>query len=345
MIKLGAYTKEELAAELNYNTDKASNITKRLSNLGYQFGTIGKGRTYRIYITGLPQMSVRQFAEKYLGISARFEDRLAHFLYLLFASGNSEQFANMSASSLEWHTYSNNDTIQNWLESLIDCGLLQEENMIEVYYATKKKMLQLADYNGDYTYTQICKEISREEYNKAVKAYSDKMKSYGELNKNPDVANDEAIFNANVAKKDALDGWWAMRKTANYKIIINKNWSHYSELLALLDNFQFENYEKEKSGNLLIDEQKWEERLRRWELEKIEKRKKLEELENKSADYSKDKKVDVETEKGSVKMDIPPAKIRNNDAVDRGEGFRDYLSQLNELYYKTKKGFYEYEEE
>lgn len=275
MITLGEYTKEQIAAEINYNTDKASHITNRLKQLGYKFETSGRGRTYRIYITAMPQMGIKEFAEKYLGIAARFEDRLAHFLYLLFASGNASQFANMSASSLEWYTYSNNDTIQDWLESLIDCGLLQEEELIEVFYATKKERLTAPDVNGDYQYTQLWKEITWVEYEKAIKAYAERYEKFGDISKNPEVAADEAVYEANAAKKDALGGWWAMRKRYNFKTVINKNWAQYNQLIALLEEYDYQEYRKQRTGNAIKEEAAFLERWEKWQEEKYQKKLKL----------------------------------------------------------------------
>lgn len=339
MIQLGSYTKEEIAIELNYNTDKASNITKKLTNLGYKYSTNGKGRNYTITIMALPSLTIKKFAEEHLGISARFEDRLIHFLQLLFSTGN-DDYANMSASSLEWLTYSNNDTIQNWLYSLIDCGLLVEENWEEVYYATRKVQVS-SDEDGNYDYTQEVKFISRFEYEKAIRAYSECVLNYGDISKNPDVVFDEMVFEANLAKKQALDGWWAMRKTANYKITINKEWKYYQQLLSLLEQFEVQEYHMLKQGNFLVDEARWIERMERWEREKEEKRKKLLAKTQNEIKYNEHKKVLVEEEYYRV----PPAKIRSNDEIEVSNGFQEYLEQLNEKYYLTKKGFFEYEGE
>ena len=279
MIQLGEYTKETMALELGIKGDKASHLTDKLKKLGYSFDTYGRGRTYRIYITRLPQMNIKEFAEKYLGIAARFEDRLAHFLYLLFASGETDQFANMSASSLEWYTYSNNDTIQNWLDSLIDCGLLQEEELIEVYYATKKEKLTAPDANGDYQYTQLWKEITWEDYETAIRAYREEYQKYGDISKNPEVAADEAVYNANMARKDALGGWWAKRKPYNFKVVINKGWTHYSQLLSLLEQYNYQEYSKQKTGNKFKEDAAFLERWEKWEEEKYQKKIKMREEE------------------------------------------------------------------
>lgn len=288
MIQIGEYTKEQMAVELELTATRdgsirADTITRKLKKLGYRFSTIGKARNYRIYITALPQMGIKQFAEKYLGISARFEERLTHFLYLLFASGNAEQYANMSASSLEWHTYSNNDTIQDWLDSLIDCGLLLEEDLIEVYYATLREAITEPDINGNYQYTQYWKEIERVDYEKAIEAYNDRYSRFGDISKNPDVAADEAVYLANLARKEALDGWWAMRKRINFKIEINKAWPHYSELISLLENYQFVEYRKERTGNRIKEGEAWEKRLEQWYDEREAKKKRLEEEARKAA--------------------------------------------------------------
>ena len=379
MIQLGEYTKEQMAMELGYNTDKASNITKRLTNLGYGFETSGKARNYRIYITRLPQMGIKDFAQKYLGISARFEDRLTHFLQLLFTSGKENQFANMSASSLEWHTYSNNDTIQNWLDSLIDCGLLQEEDFVEVYYATYKERLTAPDENGDYKYTQFWKEIEWSDYEKAIKAYKDKYEKFGDISKNPDVAADEAVYEANCARKEALEGWWAMRKPYNFKIVINKRWPQYNQLISLLEQYEFVEYQKERTGNQIKEDEAFAERMQKWYDEREEKRKRLEEEARKAEqarrEYEererKKKLAEIKAEPldyFEVIMSEPkryepePAPIISTCSWTEGErelnkkitelqkeisennevfsDFKDYINYLNDNYYKTGRWIY-----
>lgn len=334
MINIGEYTKEELAQELNYNTDKASNITKRLTSLGYSFTTSGKGRTYRIYITALRQTTLKEFAEKYLGISARFEDRLAHFLQLLFTTGQ-DKFANMSASSLEWHTYSNNDTIQKWLDSLIDCGLLQEDVLVDVYYATRKLTTEDADDDGNYKYTQEYKEITAKEYEKAISAFSEQYKALmTDIDKNPELAKDEVLFWANVERKAALDGWWARRKPYNYKTVINISWPYYNELLGLLDNFKFENYVKEKTSNAVEELDAWEKRVAEWEKEKAEKRKKLQKEAEAAAMVVVEETEEVDTSnKFSHYQELKEA-IKDMPIVDN---FRDYLVYIQDNIIKGKQ--------
>lgn len=370
MIQLGEYTKEQMAAELGIKGDKASHLTDKLKKLGYTFETSGKARNYRIYITRLPQMGVKDFAQKYLGISARFEDRLTHFLYLLFATGKENQYANMSASSLEWHTYSNNDTIQNWLDSLIDCGLLQEESLIEVYYATKKERLTEPDQNGDYKYTQLWKEIEWSDYERAINAYNETYKSYGDISKNPDVAADEAVFNANMARKDALEGWWAMRKHINYKIVVNKRWPQLNQLLSLLDQYEYVEYQKERTGNQIKEDEAFLDRWIKWEEEKYEKKIRLleearqaEEQKKAYEERERQKRVATAMEEaktldyfevitsepsafgedvpvsGSVKQD-DFIKQFNNECNEVFSDPRDFLQFINDNYYKTGRWIY-----
>lgn len=280
MLSLGMYTKEQIAEEINYHTNKTSNITKKLTSLGYRYSTSGRGQTYRIYITALPQTTIRSFAEEHLGISARFEDNLSHFLYLLFATGL-PQFANMSPSSLQWYTPSCKNTIQNWINCLLDCGLLVEEECVPAYYATIKEKTQVNNETGDYKYTQKWKEITREEYDKAIAAYSDTY-SFGakDIDTNPDLVMDELIYYANRARKEALEGWWANFKKPNYSIVINSEWERYDELLSLLEEYKFYNFTLEKDGNLYEDAEMWEKRFAEWEEEKQKKRQKQEEEKN-----------------------------------------------------------------
>ena len=277
MLSLGMYTKEQIAEEINYHTNKTSNITKRLTSLGYRYSTSGRGQTYRIYITALPQTTIGSFAQEHLGISARFEDNLSHFLYLLFATGL-PQFANMSPSSLQWYTPSCKNTIQNWIDCLLDCGLLVEEECVPSYYATMKEKTYVNNETGDYKYTQKWKEITKEEYDKAITAYSDTY-TFGvkDIDTNPDLVMDELIYYANRARKDALEGWWANFKKPNSSISINNEWEGYDELLTLLEDYKFYNFTLEKDGNLNDDAEMWEKRFAEWEEEKQKKRQKQQE--------------------------------------------------------------------
>ena len=168
MITIGSYTKEDIASELNIDAKKAVNVTRKLTNLGYRFSTCGKGSTYRICIIAVPGMTVKEFAKEYLGISAH-EGKLAHFLYLLL---NKEDAANMTAGSLQWLTYSCDETVNHWLKALIDCGLLTNEPLGNTYYATKKEYLDWNEETGDYSYTMLQKPISPEEYDRAMAAYN-----------------------------------------------------------------------------------------------------------------------------------------------------------------------------
>ena len=116
MITIGRYTKEEIASELNIDAKKAVNITRKLDKLGYHFSTSGKGSTYRITITKIPDITVKEFAKKYLGISEH-EEKLEHFLHLIQKEADA---ANMTEGSLQWLTYSCDETIKHSLKALID---------------------------------------------------------------------------------------------------------------------------------------------------------------------------------------------------------------------------------
>ena len=191
-------------------------------------------------------------------------------------SKDGEVYANMPARSLEWNTAAGKDTIQEWMYGLIDCGLLQEETLIDVFYATKKVVLEVGDDKGNYEYTQFYKEITREEYEKAVKAYNETYQELTtDIENNPDMVPDEAQCLANQERKAALDGWWANHKIPNYKIVVNKKWEHYAQLISLLEGYEFQDTMKMKTGNLIEEEEAWQKRVERWELEKAEKRKKL----------------------------------------------------------------------
>lgn len=273
MITIGSYTKEEIASELNIDAKKAVNITRKLDKLGYHFSTSGKGSTYRITITAVPGMTVKEFAKKYLGISAH-EEKIEHFLHLLL---NESDAANMTAGSLQWLTYSCDETINHWLKALIDCGLLINEPLGECYYATKKEYLEFDDESGDYTYTMLQKPISPTEYEQAMAAYNAAYKEFFEdIDNNPDMVEDEALYYASKAKKDAIGGWWPMRKNTGITSV-NTAFPHYNELLELLKGKEFDDYAKVRSGNILKDQKAWEERVAAWEKEKADKRRRLEE--------------------------------------------------------------------
>lgn len=231
----------------------------------------------------------------------------------------------MPAKSLEWITPSSDDTIQGWIDNLIKCGLLIEDELVSSYYATQRLTVQPLDDDANYTYTQIYKEISREEYTQATKAYSDCLKDFGNISKNPDVAFDEAIFQACLVKKATLDGWWAMKKKS-FKTSINEEWEHLPQLRSLLEKYDFKEYIKEKPGNYLEDEKMWEEREKKWAQEREEKRKKLAEQEIKPVEEA-------------AEVEEPRYKELQKELEDMPivDNFRDYLVYIHENIIKTKK--------
>lgn len=273
MLAQGIYTKEEIAKEFNISASKAVNITRKLTQLRYEFKTSGKGTTYRIEITKLPGVSIGEFAEQYLGIAARLEDKLAHFLYLLFALDDGFN-AERTATSLEWSTYASRNTIYKWLEALVNCGLLIKKDMEPLYYAASPRIiLTTSEETEDYTYTKKFKRITLEEYERAmeaerrIQAWADREENYLEY------AADELKWEKEKANKDTLDKWWALSKG---RVEINKGWPHYTKLMELLSNYDYKEYEYSRNGNFEKDRIAWEERVASWEAEKAEKRAKAE---------------------------------------------------------------------
>lgn len=278
MLTQGIYSKEEIAEEFNISAAKAVNVTRKLTQAGYEFRTSGKGATYRIEILKAPGRSIKDFAKEHLGIAARFEDKIAHFLYLLFALGTDE-YVNMTPRCLEWITPTSRETMGDWMEALEERGLIKTNNFIEVYYATKKEWLTETQENGDYEYTRISKPITKEEYEASTEAYTKfYQENMKDIDRNPDLAVDEVQYYANQARMKALEGWWGMRKTSG-QIEINKKWEHYEELLELLADYEFVNYTKSAIGNVIEEEEALERRVKAWEREKKEKKERLAEEE------------------------------------------------------------------
>ena len=333
MLDCRSYTKAEIAAELQLNTDKTSNITRKLNSMNYTYTTSGRGDKYMINIISLPQETIKSFASKYLSIEARYEDKLMHFLQLLFTTG-SDRYANMSARSLEWYSPSYYTTIQKWMEGLIDCGLLVEENLVEVYYATKKNEID-CDENGDiYTYYQEQKEITYEEYSLAVKAYNDIYnKMTRDIDTNPYVVADEAIYVANCERRAALDGWWANRKSCNCKIVINKQWEYYDELMLLLEAQQFEAYQMKKSKSHFKEMEEFDKRVQRWEEEKQAKAKKLNiEIVPQVVEVVKMQPIKKVEEKEEVEVIHKKHKLKDNSDMPVFDNVRDALLHLKEKF-------------
>lgn len=355
MLKIGSYTKSEVATAIGYQTDKASNLTNKLTKLGYRFSTQGRGSTYRINIIATPQLTLKEFSAKNLGISARFEDRLAHFLKLILTPGDDFNYLDLSYRSLEWHTNSSYMTIEDWMKSLIQCGLLVEKQLISVYYATQREILT-ENENGDYEYTQIVKYITKEEYDRCIEAYDYTIKSFGDISKNPDVASDEAIYLANSARREALDGWWGMKKKDCYALEVNKAFPHLPQLLLLLEEYKVEDYKRTRNGNHEKDYENWLKRWEEWEVEKYEKKKRLAKEYLKNCEYySEVEKIEVSKEVIEMAKEIEAEEETyetyavkaqekwNTVEVETEEVFsnpRDFLCFINENYYKTGRWIY-----
>ena len=278
MLELRNYTKEQIREILNIRSTKTSNITDILNRAGYKYITSGRGENYRITITDLPGESIIDFAKKYLGISARSKEQLIHFLYLIAIEH--KEYINLSAGSLECHTPACNDTIQKWIESLLDCGLLIETNNVSYYASLKRKGDDIKE-NGDYTYTKLHKIITKKEFDDAEFASNQYYQTHRDEIRKGLIASGELKYECFIVKKSLLEGWWPLKRSKYKAFEINKQFPHYNHLLELLSGYDFYEYEKEFHGNIITEAKELEEKMRKWEEEKEEKRRLYQlELEN-----------------------------------------------------------------
>lgn len=278
MLAQGTYSKEEIMQELGSKSNKPCNLIRDLKTLGYKAeGNGRKGDNYRIEILELPGKSIKGFAEEHLGIAARFENELAHFLYLLFALDDGFN-AERTATSIEWSTYASRNTIYKWMEALVNCGLLIKRDEQPLYYAASPRIiLETFEGRADYTYTKKFKRITEEEFRKAMEAEKQVQEKADMPENYFEYAVDEINWLKEQANKATLDRWHAMYKG---KVEINKGWAHYDDLMELLSNYDYEEYNHSKWGNFDEDFVKWEKRVAAWDEEKADRRKRAEEKES-----------------------------------------------------------------
>ena len=139
-----------------------------------------------------------------------------------------------SYRSIEANTYYNFLSVKKYLEALKNSGLLITYPSTSFYYATKYDYGEVYNAEGDYKKHLLTKGISKDEWQYAYESY----------------------FNVYNKLMEGLD------KNPN---VVNKNWEHLPQLLSLLDDFNYEPYEKMVDGNYFEDEKKQEEKEKRIE--------------------------------------------------------------------------------
>ena len=328
MLENRNYTKEELARLLGIMSVRDGKIrtdiiVRKLNNLNYRFSTSGRGDTYRIHIYGLPQ-TLETFTREKLHIHSNV-DNLSHFLYLIFALD--EANVNIPASSLQWKTHSCNDTLQRWLNILIENELLLVDDQETTYYATRKKTYKESEDNetGDYCYTREVKFISKKEYETAMRAYNYAMEDMRGIDENPELARGEVQYYAAVNKLRELDGWWAMK--AKRIITINKKNPLYNELIELLTNYVYEEYEKKAKGNYVKEREEQNKREEQWKQEKMEKQARL------AAAAEKAQLEQNQKEQEELMNRIKASELEENlDLIQPTEDIGEFLVSLYENY-------------
>ena len=276
MLELKTYSKKELGKLLNVSYSRTDIITKKLKKMGYEFKTSGRGDNYSIEITLIPDLSLKKKEKNEFNIDVRFPDRLAHFINLLLSPIGSDLLG-MNARTISHFTKLSDELIKDYLEAFISCGLLEKHCCEESYYATKRKNNEDMAPNGDYTYFYLAKIITKDEYQKAYNAfYSSYNSDTKDIDNNPDMVIDLAILNANGAKKEALDGWWACTGLVE-PLTINRLWPQFPTLLELLKNYPYEEYRKNYKSNYRTEELAREEKWAKIEAQLEEKRMYLEE--------------------------------------------------------------------
>ncbi len=280
LVRGNSYTKEEIQEEFNLDTDKASNLIRKIEKMGYKAtGNGRKGDNYRIIIKDVPQTVdiIKIFKSLHLVYT---ENNLTKIAQLLHSLGTE---ANYSYRSLENYNYFTDKTIKKYLEAFEKMGVVKLNFTNKVCYATKKRILTEEEHsytqeeieNTDYYYVVDVKPITEEEYDKANKAYLE----YIEEHKNDlDVVEDEMEFYAYMAKRDVLGGWTA-RRNAGERYEVNSNSPQVDVILSLLDNQNRTEYQRVKKGNHNEDELKWFERTEKWDEEREQKKRDREEYE------------------------------------------------------------------
>lgn len=263
---MAIYTKNEVAELLNIPPDNTSNIKRKLKSMGYEYKCSGKGDTYLIEILNEPENNtLTDFVKNNFGLRIRREADFAHFLHFVLLSPEEDKVPCWSYRSIEANTYYNFLSVKKYLEALKNSGLLITYPSTSFYYATKYDYGEVYNAEGDYKKHLLTKGISKDEWQYAYESYFNVYNKLMEgLDKNPNLVEEMVIDEANRHKKAALDGWWACQ-LSNEIVVVNKNWEHLPQLLSLLDDFNYEPYEKMVDGNYFEDEKKQEEKEKRIE--------------------------------------------------------------------------------
>lgn len=154
--------------------------------------------------------------------------------------------------AISHYTYASDTTIQKWLYSLLEQGLIGEKYSENSYYATLKDNHIGNPETGDYTYNMLVKMISISDYQNAYNAfYTYYNEQMGWIDENPDMVPELVIMNANIEKKRALDGWWPLQ--GGLKNMDPLQWNtknpYYPFLISYLRSIPYEPYQKTYEGN------------------------------------------------------------------------------------------------
>lgn len=80
MLEIKDYSREEFAQALGWRDLRTDHMRRYLDKEGYTYTISGRGETYRIHITALPQDPLKYIQEQILGIETRKPQALVHFL-------------------------------------------------------------------------------------------------------------------------------------------------------------------------------------------------------------------------------------------------------------------------
>ena len=260
MLELKEYTKEELAKELKVSI-RTDIITRKLTQQGYSFQTSGRGQTYRILITAKPQQGLREFFKEYFDIDIRFEERTAHLLNLILSPFGND-LLKTTPQTISHFTYINKHLVKEYVDRFIEVGFLKVNEFEETYYATKRDYGEKED-NGDYFFYYEMRLLTLEEYLKAYKAFYEVYDMcMVNIDDNPEMIPELALMAGNIAKRDAIGGWWVCKDEINHPLYINKKWKHLPQLLSLLEQYSYQEYRHPYKGNATKDQLAWQ---RKWE--------------------------------------------------------------------------------
>lgn len=157
MLEQKTYTKAEIS-EIMSVKDKQG-ITRKLDRLGVQYSTTGRGEACIFEIKEIPD-KFKTFCTLEIGFDPRTDfNRLAFFVYMFFNDDDFQiqPFAEMAMRMGEDNNEATRQTLSKWKKRF-------EENKLFIG-------------RGEYKYYSVSygirKEISKEEYSRAWKAYYD----------------------------------------------------------------------------------------------------------------------------------------------------------------------------